>query len=268
MPVKKTKPIAKKTAAAKAAKAKATKTKSAPKGKKAGGEKAGKKRMVVVSFTGRELLEGKVFDTTSAAEAKKAGAYDEKRKYRPLTIILGESEMLPKVEEALAKMKAGESRKVLLPPSEGFGSRDRRFVIVMPLKNFLDQKINPVPGLVIQGEINGRTQTGKVQSVSGGRVRVDFNHPLAGREIEYNVKIEREVKGKKDVAEAIYEKYYSLIPGAKKEIKNNELYITLGGNSYKNLGGVNDTIAKLGKGFGVKITFRKAGKGKGEKAKK
>lgn len=214
-----------------------------------------KKKMIKVSFTGRELLEGNVFDTTSAEEAKKASAYDPKRSYGPLTIILGEREMLPKVETELSKMKTGEKKTIKLNSKESFGERDSRFVIVMPLKNFIDQKINPVPGLIIQGEINGQVQTGKVQSVSGGRVRVDFNHPLSGREIEYEIKIEKEVTDKKEICEEFFKKYYSVIPGAKHEIKNDNLYITVGSDAFKNLKRINEAIVDLGKELGIEISF-------------
>ncbi len=214
-----------------------------------------KKKMIKVSFTGKELLEGRVFDTTSAEEAKKAQAYDPKRSYEPLTIIIGEREMLPKIEAELSKMKTGEKKTIKLNSKESFGERDSRFVIVMPLKNFIDQKINPVPGLIIQGEINGQVQTGKVQSVSGGRVRVDFNHPLSGREIEYEIKIEKEVTDKKEICEEFFKKYYSVIPGAKHETKNDKLYITVGSDSFKNLKRINEAIVELGKELGIDISF-------------
>lgn len=218
-------------------------------------KKAVKKRMIKVSFTGKELLEGTLFDTTSGEEAKKAGSFDANRKYGPLTIIVGEHEMLPKVEKELESMKTGDKRKIMISAKEGFGDRNTKFVIVLPLKNFIDQKINPVPGLIIQGEMNGRMQTGKVQSVSGGRVRVDFNHPLAGRDLEYEVRVEKELTDKKDIAEAMFEKYYGIIPGAKHENKNGELYITLTSDSFKNLKQVNEAIAQLGKELGISISF-------------
>jgi FKBP-type peptidyl-prolyl cis-trans isomerase 2 len=230
--------------------------------------KSTKKRMIKVSFTGKELLEGTVFDTTSAEEAKKAGAFDPKRKYHPLTIIVGEMEMLPKVEKELEGMKAGENKKIKLSTKEGFGDRDTKFVIVMPLKNFIDQKINAVPGLIIRGEMNGQLQTGKVQSVSGGRVRVDFNHPLAGRELEYEIKVEKEITDKKEIAAELFTKYYSILPGAKHEIKNDELYITLPVESFNNLKKVNDAIADLGTTLGIKINFSQEEKPAKTEAKK
>ena len=61
------------------------------------------------------------------------------------------------------------------------------------LKKFSEHKIKPFPGL----QINIDNVLGTVRSVSGGRVLVDFNHPLAGRDVIYEVKINTVVTDKK-----------------------------------------------------------------------
>ncbi len=210
------------------------------------------KRILKVTFNGKELLEGRIFDTTSAEIAKQNNMFDEKRKYGALSIITGEHELLPLVEKELLTMKVGEARKVKMTPKEAFGERNNDLVRITPIKIFHDQKINPIPGLVISvGNAYGR-----VQSVSGGRVRVDFNHALAGREIEYEVKIESEITDKKEIAETIFEKYYAFVPGSKKEIKENKLIVELSTDTLKNLEKVNASITRLGKEFGVEIEFK------------
>lgn len=212
----------------------------------------GKKRMVSVNFTGKELLNNEVFDTTKEAVAKEHNIYDPKRKFKALTIILGEKELLPLVEKELETMKEGEERTVKLSAKSGFGERVPDLVRILPAKVFAEHKINPVQGLVI----NIGNALGKVQSVSGGRVRVDFNHLLAGRELEYTVKIEKEIKDKKEIAKQLYDKYYSMIPGTKHEIKEEDLYITIPTEFSKNLEKVNKTIVDLAKGFGIKLTIK------------
>ena len=215
-------------------------------------ETKAKKRMVSVNFTGKELLNGEVFDTTKEAIAKEHDIYDSKRKFKALTVISGEKEMLPKVEKEIATMEEGEERVVKLSAKEGFGERHADLVRILPTKVFAEQKIQPVPGLVI----NVGNAMGKVQSVSGGRVRVDFNHLLAGRELEYTVKVEKEFKTKKEFAEQLYDKYYSIVPGSKKEIKEDNLYITNSDQFTKNLKEVNKSVEALGKVFGIKVTFK------------
>ncbi len=210
-----------------------------------------KKRMVSVSFTGKELLNNTFFDTTFEEIAKSSGIFDSNRKYGPLDVIIGEKELLDLVEKEIERMEIGEEKAIKLMPKDAFGERQSDLVRVVPIKSFSEQKINPVPGLIIRAG----DAMGKVQSVSGGRVRVDFNHPLAGREIEYVVKVEREISNKKEVAQKIFDKYYKMIPGAKEEIKEDILYITLPAGASKNLKIVNETIAKLAKQLGVEIKF-------------
>ena len=215
-------------------------------------ETKSKKRIISVNFTGKELLNGEVFDTTKETIAKEHDIYDPRRKFKPLTIIIGEREMLAKVEKELQTMKEGEERTVKLSVKDGFGERQAELVRVLPHKVFVEQKINPVPGLVI----NVGNAMGKVQSVSGGRVRVDFNHLLAGRELEYTVKIEKEFTVKKEIANELFDKYYSMIPGSKHEIKEENLYITLPKDYLENVKKVNESVENLAKAFGIKITFK------------
>jgi FKBP-type peptidyl-prolyl cis-trans isomerase 2 len=211
-----------------------------------------KRKMVKVHFTGKESLEGKVFDTTKEEEAKKAGIHDSKRKYQPLTIITGEKELLEKVEEVIEQMKEGEEKLVKLISTEAFGERRADLIRVVPLKNFYDQKINPIPGLVVRIA----NAIGKVQSVTSGRVRIDFNHPLAGRDVEYHVELVKELKDNKEIAEAIFEKYYARIPGSKKEIEPGLLTVTLSTNLMQNLEQINKSIAGIAKDLGVELKFK------------
>ncbi len=210
------------------------------------------KRVLKVNFNGKELLENRIFDTTSAEIAKQFAIFDAKRKYAPLTIITGEHELLPLVEKELTTMKVSEKKIIKLSPKDAFGERKTELVRIVPLKVFLDQKIKPVPGLII----TVGKGIGRVQSIAGGRVRVDFNHPLAGRDIEYEATVEEEIKDKKARAEVLFEKYYSFVPNAKKTITNDKLTVELGKDTFKNLEQINKSITRLASDLGVEIEFK------------
>ena len=222
-----------------------------------------KRKMVSINFTGKELLGGAVFDTNIVEMAKQAGVFDERRIYKPLDIIIGEKELLERVENELAGMSEGEKRIVKMLAKEAFGEREAELVRVVPLQNFLEQKINPFPGLVVRIS----NAIGKVQSVSSGRVRVDFNHPLAGRDIEYHVELVKEIKDKKEIAEKLFEKYYSRIPGTKKDITEGKMTVTVSGDFLKNLEKVNDAIKGIAKEFDIELEFREESAGKIDSAK-
>ena len=183
------------------------------------------KKIVQLDFTARDLSTGKVFDTTLKETAEREGVFEEKRKYCPATIILGKGEMHKALEEEIEKMKEGEQKKIVLEPEKAFGERKAQNIVVMPLQNFKDNKMMPFPGLLF--EANG--MQGKVQSVSGGRVRVDFNHPLAGKQLEYEIKLVKEISDKKEAITLLYEKFLPI--GEEKdrkfELKGEELSIWL-----------------------------------------
>ncbi len=140
---------------------------------------------IKIDYVGRLEATGEIFDLTIEQVARKEGIYNEKQKYGPALVIVGANMVVPGMESRLEQMKPGDEREFVLEPSEGFGDREPKLIKIMSLKQFAKQKMNPVPGMFVN--INGRQA--KVQSVSGGRVRVDFNHPLAGKGLKYKVKI-------------------------------------------------------------------------------
>ncbi len=109
-------------------------------------------------------------------------------------IPVGKGEIVKGLDEEIVKHKVGDEFEVDVPPEKGFGKRNRNLVQIIPLGQLSKHNVNPKPGMVLN--INGLL--GKVLSVSGGRVIVDFNHPLSGKVLHYHVKIIREVKDTKE----------------------------------------------------------------------
>jgi FKBP-type peptidyl-prolyl cis-trans isomerase SlyD len=173
------------------------------------------KEVVLVEFTGKELGTGKVFDSTNAEEAKKAGIFKEKGIYEPIPVIVGRGEVIKGLDEALKEMKEGEEKTITVPPEKGFGERKKELIAVVPLKEFKTRKINPFPGMTVN--INDRV--GRVQSISGGRVRVDFNSELAGKTLEYKVKIVKKLVNPEEKIKALFKKYFPFVKNEKISLK-------------------------------------------------
>lgn len=199
--------------------------------------------IVLVRFTGRDTVIGKIFDTTDEKIAKEAGIYREGAIFKPVPIIVGKGDLIKGLEEELEKMREGEEKIVAIPPEKAFGERKKELVVVVPLREFKARKIQPFPGLII--DINGRY--GKVQTVSGGRVRVDFNSDLAGKPVEYKLKVVKELKSQKEQIDALLEKFFPLKEGkAEANIKaKEELEITLPSNLPKEIQLLKDAFAKI-----------------------
>lgn len=150
---------------------------------------------VEVDYTGK-LPDGMVFDTTIAEVAKEQHIHSEKTTYGPAIVCVGEQQLLPGLDEQLVDKEVGKEYTVTLAPEQAFGKRDIKKVKIIPSGTFREHKMEPHPGLQI--DVDG--EVGLVSSVSGGRVIVNFNHPLAGKEVVYTFKIRRKVD---DAAEQI-----------------------------------------------------------------
>ncbi len=137
---------------------------------------------IEIQYTGKIALTGEVFDDTTKAAA---------------VVVMGQKMVAAGVEKQLETMNVGEEREFSVSPEEGFGKRFPQLVKIMPMRDFIKQNIKPVPGIFVT--IDNRQA--KVQSVSGGRVRADFNHPLAGRELIYRMKIVRKLSEPAEMAQ-------------------------------------------------------------------
>jgi len=152
-----------------------------------------------LSFTGK-LEDEKIFDTTDEQLAKKNGIFDKDRTYSPMTVIVGSGFLVEGLEEALIGKNAGYEGTITVPPEKGYGERSLDAIEIVPSKKF-DGDIEP--GEMV--EYNGRV--GFVESVSGGRVKVDYNEPLAGKRLIYSYRIEEVIEGKGEKIQALLKGY-------------------------------------------------------------
>jgi len=166
---------------------------------------------VEIEYTGK-IKDGDIFDTTDEKIAREAGIYQENHSYGPVVICLGEGHVLKGIEEALMGKELGEY-KIELPPEKAFGKRNPKLLKLVPLSSFKEHKIEPAPGM--QVIVDNVLAT--IRTVSGGRCLVDFNHPLAGRFVEYDVKVLRKVEDEEEKIRALLKLY-----GVDADIKKKE----------------------------------------------
>src|SRR2546427_1394744 len=143
---------------------------------------------LIVNFTLKVKESGETVDTTYDAVAKDTHLHREDSTYGPRFIILGEGWLPKGLEDSLVGVDIGKQTTVELPPDKGYGTRDPTKMRLVPLRRFRDKGIDPTPGAQI--EFDGRQAT--VRAVGAGRVQVDYNHPLAGRTLIYDVSIRSE----------------------------------------------------------------------------
>ncbi len=149
---------------------------------------------IEIDYTGK-LIDGPVFDTTLEAVAKQSGIGNEKTKFSPMIICVGERQVLPGLDDSLEEKEVGSKYTVNISPENAFGKRDIKKMKIVPISVFKEHKVQPHPGLQI--DVDG--EMGIVSRVAGGRVIVNFNHPLAGKEVVYEVEIKRKLTDKAEM---------------------------------------------------------------------
>ncbi|MBU0762624.1 MAG: peptidylprolyl isomerase [Candidatus Altiarchaeota archaeon] len=177
---------------------------------------------VKINYTGK-LEDGKVFDTTDPELAKKEGIFDEKRVYKPLTVAVGEGQVIKALDEALKSMNVGEKKTVTCDPEGAYGRREASMIRLIPVKYFKQQKMNPFPGLPV--EIDG--MRGRVQTVSGGRVRVDFNHELAGKTLVFDIEVVEKAQKDEDKIKYLLERSFEGSEGVEIKLAGKKLELVL-----------------------------------------
>lgn len=129
---------------------------------------------VVINFT-LTLADGTVVDATKENE--------------PMQFRMGDGTLINGLEQTLYGMKAGEHQCVSIDPRDGFGFSDETNFHEMPRSEF-NKDINLEPGLIIGFSTpTGDEVPGTIKQVDGDTVLVDFNHPLAGQEIIFEVEV-------------------------------------------------------------------------------
>jgi len=152
------------------------------------------KDFIEIEFTAK-VKDGEIFDSNIKEDLK---GRDIKTEIKPFIFCLGENMFLQGVEDFLIGKELGEYQ-IELSPEKAFGKRNANLIQMMPLKLFIEQKVNPIPGVMF----NFDGKIGKILTVTGGRIMVDFNNPIAGKEVEYKVRVLRKVENPNEKVKAL-----------------------------------------------------------------
>ena len=134
-------------------------------------------KKVAVLFKGK-LETGEVFEETPTDH--------------PLVFSLGMNIFFPALEKEIAEMKPGETRSVKLSPEQAYGPYHKNLVQTID-RSVFNGKIDPKPGMVLSLTLNGESGPEKVPatvlSATENEITVDYNHPLAGKPVIYEIKL-------------------------------------------------------------------------------
>lgn len=107
---------------------------------------------------------------------------------QPAIFKVGDGNLLPGFEQALYGLKAGDKRSLAITPEQGFGQPNPQNVQVMPREQFQDMEL--AEGLLVIFNDAAKTELpGVVKAFDQAQVTIDFNHPLAGKNLAFDVEI-------------------------------------------------------------------------------
>jgi peptidylprolyl isomerase len=166
---------------------------------------------VTVDYTARVKETGEVFDTTLEEIAKKEHLYKEGEVYEPKLVVIGEGWVLKALDDSLMTMEVAKASQVEIPQDKAFGPRDPEKVKRVPLRQLTAKGITPGVGMRVEyGE-----KMATVRAVGAGRVLLDFNPPLAGKTLVYEVTVKRKLDDKEERVQALIHRRTSAVEESK-----------------------------------------------------
>ena len=128
---------------------------------------------VKLHLTGK-LKNGKVFVATEGKQ--------------PVEFEAGAGEILPGIDEEVIGMDKGEEKEITVPAEKGFGKRKEELVMKFGKDMFKGKRLEVGQRISVQTQ-QGGTRSAQVMKIGEDRITLDLNHPLAGRELIFKIKV-------------------------------------------------------------------------------
>ena len=160
---------------------------------------------IELSFEMRAGQDKKLISTSKEDLAKKEDIFDDKKKYKNAVIVIGTEGLFKEINDSFKEAEIGKEYEVTVPAKDAYGMRDNKNIKVVPMREFQRNKINPEIGK----EVNINNKSGKIISVTPGRVLIDYNHELAGKDLYYKYQVVKIIDDIKDKVNAIIDMDYT-----------------------------------------------------------
>jgi peptidylprolyl isomerase len=178
---------------------------------------------ILIDYTAKVKETNEIFDTTNEETSKKEHLHKEGEIYEPKLIVIGEGWMLKALDESLTTMEPSKTAAVEIPPDKAFGPRDPEKVKRVPLKQLTAKGVNPTIGMRI--EHGGKNAT--IRAIGAGRVLLDFNPPLAGKTLIYEVTVNKKLETNEEKIAALIHRRLPLAEASKFKLAVEEKALTV-----------------------------------------
>ncbi|MCJ7429156.1 MAG: peptidylprolyl isomerase [Candidatus Nanohaloarchaeota archaeon QJJ-5] len=205
--------------------------------------------VVKLHYVGRDAKTGEIFDLTDpdVADAEDVETQEE---LGPVKILLGDDQLIEGVEQAVMDMEEGDEQTIEVPTEKAFGSRDSDNIKTISEREFEQHDVTPRRGMPV--EIDG--QRGRVIMAMNGRVKVDFNHPMAGKDLEYDISVLETIEDTEGQARAVLDKHFE--DQYDLSVDEQDITITFDADVPEDMGeAIEDQLTKLNAVENVTIEF-------------
>jgi FKBP-type peptidyl-prolyl cis-trans isomerase SlyD len=133
-------------------------------------------------------MSNKVYGVEYTVKKQNGDVVDTNVGGAPLEFISGKKQMIPGFEKAVTEMSVGAEKEVLVPSAEAYGEYNEELTQVVPKEQF--EGIELEKGMTLYGQgPDGQTIAVIVKDFNDNGVTIDYNHPLAGEDLTFNIKL-------------------------------------------------------------------------------
>jgi len=116
--------------------------------------------------------------------------FDKSEEDKPLEFVVGSGQIIPGFDKAVTGMKEGEEKEVTISPEDAYGERSEDLFIDVP-RSKLPEGVDPEVGMHLQTQDpgTGKAQIVRVAELGEETIKIDANHPLAGKNIKFKIQV-------------------------------------------------------------------------------
>lgn len=173
---------------------------------------------ILIDYVAKVKETGEVFDTTIEEVAKNERIHKEGEIYETKLVVIGEGWMLKTLDESLPNFDLKKTALVEIPPDKAFGPRDPEKVRLIPLRRLTARGITPKLGM--RFEFDGKLAI--VRTMGSGRIQLDFNPPLAGKTLTYDVTVQKKLETKMEKITALIHRRMPAVEVGKFNLKTSK----------------------------------------------
>jgi len=139
-----------------------------------------------MTITDKDCVVGIEYEVKEAGTEKVVDS--NKGSGQPLEFLMGMGQIIPGLEKGLCGMSEGESADLMIPAADAYGDYNKEAIQTLPIEQF--EGVELKEGLTLYGQSeDGQTTQVTVKSFTDKDVEIDFNHPMAGKDLMFSVKV-------------------------------------------------------------------------------